>query len=53
MKQKHQQENAKLKAMIKKLEIKTKSLEDTLEQKAKENQALTAICDELINKVGE
>lgn len=53
IRQKHQQENAKLKAMIKKLEIKTKSLEDTLEQKVKENQALTAICDELINKVGE
>ncbi|XP_034245040.1 serine-rich adhesin for platelets isoform X2 [Thrips palmi] len=53
IRQKHQQENAKLKAMIKKLEIKTKSLEETLEQKVKENQALTAICDELINKVGE
>lgn len=52
-KQKHQQENAKLKAIIKKLEVKTKSLEETLEQKVKENQALTAICDELINKVGE
>lgn len=53
MKQKHQQENAKLRAMIKKLEIKTKSLEEALEQKVKENQALTAICDELINKVGD
>lgn len=51
--QKHQQENAKLKAIIKKLEVKSKSLEETLEQKTKENQALTAICDELINKVGD
>ncbi|KAK3914337.1 Transforming acidic coiled-coil-containing protein 2 [Frankliniella fusca] len=53
IKQKHQQENSKLKAMVKKLEVKTKSLEEALEQKVKENQALTAICDELINKVGE
>ena len=53
MTQKHQQENAKLKAIIKKLEVKSKSLEETLEQKVKENQALTAICDELINKVGD
>ncbi|XP_026287245.2 transforming acidic coiled-coil-containing protein 3 isoform X2 [Frankliniella occidentalis] len=53
IKQKHHQENAKLKAMVKKLELKTKSVEEALEQKVKENQALTAICDELINKVGE
>jgi len=47
--QRHQQETAKLNAIVKKLEIKSKSLEESLEQKAKENQALAQICDELIN----
>jgi Transforming acidic coiled-coil-containing protein (TACC). len=47
-----QAENAKFKAMIKKAEVKTSSLEEMLEQKVKENQELASICDELIGKVG-
>ncbi|XP_021917995.1 transforming acidic coiled-coil-containing protein 1-like [Zootermopsis nevadensis] len=47
-----QAETAKLKAMLKKAEVKTSSLEEMLEQKVKENQELASICDELINKVG-
>ena len=65
-------EVAKLTALLQKSEMKAKSLELTVEQKAKENevsgvkmiflvlsqlfifqfQELTAICDELIAKVG-
>lgn len=47
-----QAETAKLKAMLKKAEVKTSSLEEMLEQKVKENQELASICDELISKVG-
>lgn len=47
-----QAETAKFKAMLKKAEVKTSSLEEMLEQKVKENQELASICDELINKVG-
>lgn len=45
-------EIAKLSAMLQKTEMKAKSLELTVEQKVKENEELTAICDELISKVG-
>jgi len=45
-------EVAKLTALLQKSEMKAKSLELTVEQKAKENEELTAICDELIAKVG-
>lgn len=38
--------------MLKKTEMKAASLERSVEQKAKENEELTAICDELIAKVG-
>uniref|UniRef100_A0A1B6KP51 Transforming acidic coiled-coil-containing protein C-terminal domain-containing protein n=2 Tax=Graphocephala atropunctata TaxID=36148 RepID=A0A1B6KP51_9HEMI len=48
----HQVEQAKLKAMLKKAEVRVTSLEESLEQKSKENQELAAICDELISKVG-
>lgn len=48
----HQAEIAKLRAMLKKSEVRVTSLEESLEQKSKENQELTAICDELISKVG-
>jgi predicted nuclease with TOPRIM domain len=44
-------ETAKLKAMLKKTEVKSSSLEEMLEQKVKENQELIYICDELINTV--
>lgn len=45
-------EVAKLTALLQKTEMKAKSLEQTVEQKVKENEELTAICDELIAKVG-
>ncbi|ESO89826.1 hypothetical protein LOTGIDRAFT_124672 [Lottia gigantea] len=45
-------EIAKLEAALKKCEIQIKGLEHSLEQKKKENEELTAICDELISKVG-
>lgn len=46
-------EMARLSALLKKTEMKATSLERTVEQKAKENEELTAICDELIAKVGK
>ncbi|KAK7867644.1 hypothetical protein R5R35_001297 [Gryllus longicercus] len=52
MRRTHEAENSKLKAMLKKAEIKIHSLEETLQQKIKENQELVNICDELIGKVG-
>ncbi len=45
-------EVARLTALLKKTEMKSTSLERTVEQKARENEELTAICDELIAKVG-
>jgi len=45
-------EIAKLQAMLKKTEMKASSLERTVDQKNKENQELTTICDDLIAKVG-
>ncbi|CAG5004132.1 unnamed protein product [Parnassius apollo] len=48
----HEAEILKLNAMIKRKELHITSLEETLAQKTKANEELTAICDELINKVG-
>ena len=48
----HEAEVARLTAMLKKTEMKVSSLERSVEQKVKENEELTAICDELIAKVG-
>lgn len=45
-------EMARLSAMLKKTEMKASSLEKTVEQKTRENEELTSICDELISKVG-
>ena len=45
-------EMARLSAMLKKAEMKVTSLERCVDQKTKENEELTAICDELIAKVG-
>jgi len=45
-------EIAKLTAMLQKTEMKAKSLERTVEQKNRENEELTTICDDLIAKVG-
>jgi predicted nuclease with TOPRIM domain len=47
-----QAETAKFTAMLKKVEVKTSSLEEMLGQKVKENEELTSICDELISKIG-
>jgi chromosome segregation ATPase len=48
----HQSEILKLNAMLKKSEVHASSLQESLAQKIKDNEELTAICDELINKVG-
>ncbi|KAI5642802.1 transforming acidic coiled-coil-containing protein (TACC) domain-containing protein [Phthorimaea operculella] len=48
----HESEVLKMNAMIKRKELHITSLEETLQQKTKANEELTAICDELINKVG-
>lgn len=48
----HQAEILKLNAMLKKSEVHSSSLQESLAQKIKDNEELTAICDELINKVG-
>ncbi|XP_022817495.1 mucin-17-like [Spodoptera litura] len=48
----HEAEVLKLNAMIKRKELHITSLEESLAQKTKANEELTAICDELINKVG-
>ncbi|GBP24429.1 Transforming acidic coiled-coil-containing protein 3 [Eumeta japonica] len=47
----HEAELLKLNAMIKRKELHITSLEETLSHKIKANEELTAICDELINKV--
>ncbi|XP_047994469.1 transforming acidic coiled-coil-containing protein 3-like [Leguminivora glycinivorella] len=52
VKKAHQAEILKLNAMLKKSEVHASSLQESLTQKIKDNEELTAICDELINKVG-
>merc|ERR1711874_778214 len=46
-------EIAKLTALLRKSEMRISSLERSVEQKSRENQELTTICDELIAKVGQ
>ncbi len=46
-------ESAQLQAMLRKAEMRVNNLERTVEQKVQENNELTAICDELIAKVGK
>ena len=46
------QEHAKLNTLLRKSEMGVASLEREVEQKNRENQELTTICDELISKVG-
>ncbi|XP_071506551.1 uncharacterized protein [Diadema antillarum] len=48
----YQSENAGLQAAIKREQMKTESLEKTIQQKSKENAELTSLCDELISKMG-
>ena len=53
VKQSKAAEIAKLTALLRKAEIEVSSLEKQVEQKSKENQELTTICDDLIAKVGQ
>jgi len=53
VKQSKAAEIAKLKAMLRKAEMGVSSLEKQAEQKSRENEELTAICDQLISKVGK
>lgn len=46
-------EFTRLNAQLKKAEMKASALERSIETKERENQELTAICDELIAKVGQ
>ncbi|XP_063539507.1 uncharacterized protein LOC134748642 [Cydia strobilella] len=48
----HEGDILKFNAMLKRNEVHITSLEESLAQKTKMNEELTAICDELINKVG-
>ena len=45
-------EQTRLKASLKLLDIKASKLQKQVEDKTKENEELTAICDELLSKVG-
>lgn len=53
VKRNNESEMARLQAAARKAEMQAQSLEQTVEQKTKENRELTAICDELIAKVGQ
>ena len=46
------QDMARLEAAMRKSDLQVASLHKSLDQKVKENEELTAICDELIAKVG-
>ncbi|XP_031838097.2 transforming acidic coiled-coil protein isoform X2 [Nomia melanderi] len=48
----HEDEIVKLHAMVRKAELKSNSLAELVEQKAKENKELTQILDEVIARVG-
>ena len=45
-------ETARVRAVLKKTEMRLSSVEMALDQKTKENEELTKLCDELINKLG-
>lgn len=45
-------ESVRLRAMLRKAELKSNSLAELVEQKTKENKELTQILDELIARVG-
>lgn len=45
-------ESSQLKAQLKKTEMRLASTEASIEQKSRENQELTKLCDELISKMG-
>ena len=52
MKRTLEAESSQVKAQLKKTDMRVASLEIALEQKSKENQELTKLCDELITKLG-
>ncbi|CAL8070216.1 unnamed protein product [Calicophoron daubneyi] len=51
-KQEFESQAARLQAALRLAELQTKSLESQLEQKTRENEELTKICDELLSKYG-
>ncbi|XP_068208911.1 transforming acidic coiled-coil-containing protein 3-like isoform X3 [Palaemon carinicauda] len=52
MRRANDQEMTKMAALLKKAEMKIMSLQDSNDRKTRENQELTQLCDDLINKVG-
>lgn len=52
MRKSNEQEMTKMAALLKKAEMKIMSLQDSFDRKTRENQELTQLCDDLINKVG-
>lgn len=52
MKRSLEAESSRVKAVLKKTEMRLASVETSLDQKTKENEELTKLCDELINKLG-
>lgn len=52
MRKSNDQEMTKMAALLKKAEMKIMSLQDAFDRKTRENQELTQLCDDLINKVG-
>ncbi|XP_069946749.1 transforming acidic coiled-coil-containing protein 2 isoform X9 [Cherax quadricarinatus] len=52
MRKANDQEMTKMSALLKKAEMKIMSLQDAFDRKTRENQELTQLCDDLINKVG-
>lgn len=51
MRKQHESEIIKLRAMLKKEELKCNSLTEMIDQKTKENKELTKILDEVIARV--
>lgn len=50
VREKHEYESSKLRALIKRLEIKCSSLETSLNQKTEECEQLSALCDDITGK---
>lgn len=49
----HESDNVRVRAMLRKEELKSNSLAELVEQKTKENKELTQILDEVISRVGQ
>lgn len=50
MKENYEAENGKLKAIIRRLEIKCASLRESLDLKSKECEELSALCDQITGR---